>query len=72
MLDAALRLDSATILAIYKSGFTRIPVYQGSMPVSMVFGGDVDVFGGGFSCSSKQTCKHKHIITVASTLCVDR
>lgn len=31
MLDAALRLDAAAIVAIYKSGFTRIPVYQGRL-----------------------------------------
>ena len=30
MLDAALRLNFDVILAIYKSGFTRIPIYQGS------------------------------------------
>lgn len=29
MLDAALRLDAAAIVAIYKSGYTRIPVFQG-------------------------------------------
>ena len=29
MLEKSLRLTFQTMLAIYKSGFTRIPVYQG-------------------------------------------